>query len=119
MMLLFARQASAVIMLSPDARVQTYAFTATTGTLEVDLTATITSANRIVGYHITGTSNGIVGFYDGTLAQAAADATGLFDEAGCAANAFTEVWYPAPKELTTGLVLIKSVAACYVTIFYE
>ncbi len=105
--------ASAVIMRSPDARLKTETWTGTSAAASV-----ITAQNRIVGFSVTGSAAAIAGFYDTDALGTASDAL-LFDEASAASTAYTLVWYPAPKELTTGLTVVVNASTTIVTVYYE
>jgi len=113
MMALTAGNASARIMQSPDARIKTECWTGTSAAA-----SDITLNNRIVGFSVTGSAAAIVGLYDTTTLGTASDAL-LFDEAAAAATDYALIWYPAPKELTTGLTVVVNASTTVVTVYYE
>lgn len=98
---------------SPDHQVFTEVFTS-------DKAATvITADNRIVGFTVVaGSSAGVAGLYDATTLATATNAL-VFDEAGTAANNSETVWYPFPKNLTTGLTVVLGDSDMKVVVYYE
>jgi hypothetical protein len=112
-------QAQAGIMTSPDARIKSSVWVGITSNGATPTSGSaITSANRIVGYSVTGSSNPAAGLYDASGLSTALDAT-LFDEAAAASNSESRVWYPAPKALVTGLSVINNASTTVTTVYYE
>ena len=113
-------QSQAVILQSPDARVKTAVWVGTDGPTSTN-SITLTSANRVLGWTVSGNgAAGIAGLYDATTVGAATNAT-LFDERACASGSVEpeNPWYAAPKNLTNGLVVVTDASTTIVTVFYE
>lgn len=103
---------------SPSARIKTAVWVGIDGATSSN-GKTITSDNRILGYQITGTANAVAGLFDTTSLGAVADSN-IFDEPSAAANASSNpVWYPAPKDLTNGLIVVTNASTTVVTVYYE
>lgn len=115
MLVLVAGNVSAVIMQSPDARLQTYTVE---GADEV--VTTITTDNRIVGWRIIcDGAAGVAALYDTNSLGTTTEAL-MFDEKTLVSDGSDDdVWYPAPKNLTTGLTVIVGEATTTVVIFFE
>ena len=115
MVLAVGSNASAVIMQSPDARLQTYTVE---GADEV--ITSITTDNRIVGWRVVcDGAAGVAGLYDTDALGTTSEAL-MFDEKTLVTDGSDDdVWYPAPKELTTGLTVVVGESTTVVTIFYE
>lgn len=103
----------ALISNSPDARVKTLVVAGTSG-----VQTAITTNNRILGWKITGSSAAIAGLYDAST-LGTATATTIFDEDGCIAGGSASTWYPAPRNISTGLTVVVNASTTIVTIYYE
>ncbi len=112
----------AVIALSPDYRIKTAVWVGTTNNGGTSTNSiTLTSANRIIGVRVVGSTTPSAGLYDvsSTIPGACVNAY-LIDEPAAASNSESITWYPAPKNITNGyLGVLNSASTTVTTVFYE
>jgi len=90
-----------------------------TGSNLSQVSTTITTDNRILGFSVTDSAAGSGGLYD-TSTEANVDAgTGVFAEAYCAAGAVSTINLILPRKIANGLGICKSATATVVIVYYE
>ena len=83
-----------------------------------EVVTTITTHNKIIGFQVSGNAAAsFAGIYDETTLPGCA-ATDLIAEGGAASSEVTTVWFPFPKTITNGIVVLVAQSTTAVTLYY-
>ena len=117
---LAVKDTAAGIMQSPDARINMAVWLGDNDSgATSDNSITLGPDQRIVGWKVSGDgAAGFAGLYD-TDSTLTCTAATLFDEQACASDGSFVTWFAAPKELTTGLVVVMDASTTTVVVYYE